>query len=208
MSLEAAYRTRFSSVLQPLAVDLSAYITETLMGEPRIDRISVRAKSIDRFIKKSQNTDSNGNCKYEKPLVQIQDQIGARVTVFYKTDVDRIATKLLPYFRTIEEKDLVPVSEWEFGYFGRHYVCHFPSEIIDPKWDAENIPYFFELQIKTLFQHAWSEANHDLGYKPEGGALSSDQVRMMAFTSAQAWGADRAFDDLFRELHQNVENKD
>jgi putative GTP pyrophosphokinase len=205
MNVEAAYRARFSEVLQPLAADLSAYIVESLEGEPRIDRISVRAKGIERFVKKSKNTDTNGNQKYEKPLVQIQDQIGARVTVFYKSDVDRIAAKLLPYFRTIEEKDLVPVSEWEFGYFGRHYVCHFPSEIIDPEWKTDNVPYFFELQIKTLFQHAWSEANHDLGYKPEGGTLNSDQVRMMAFTSAQAWGADRAFDDLFRELHQNTD---
>lgn len=205
MSVEVAYRARFLQVLQPLAIDLSAYIVESLEGEPRIDRVSVRAKSIERFIKKSENTDTKGNRKYEKPLVQIQDQIGARVTVFYKTDVDRIAGKLLPYFRTIEEKDLVPVSEWEFGYFGRHYVCHFPSEIIDPDWETENVPHFFELQIKTLFQHAWSEANHDLGYKPDGDALNSDQVRMMAFTSAQAWGADRAFDDLFRELYRTTD---
>lgn len=205
MIVEVAYRTRFSKVLQLLAADLSAYIVESLEGEPRIDRISVRAKSVDRFVRKSENIDANGNRKYDKPLVQIQDQIGARVTVFYKADVDRIAAKLLQYFRTIEEKDLVPVSEWEFGYFGRHYVCHFPSEIIDPEWENDNVPYFFELQVKTLFQHAWSEANHDLGYKPEGGALNSDQVRMMAFTSAQAWGADRAFDDLFRELHRDTD---
>jgi ppGpp synthetase/RelA/SpoT-type nucleotidyltranferase len=58
---------------------------------------------------------------------------------------------------------------------------------------------FFELQIKTLFQHAWSEAEHDLGYKPTT-ILTSAQKKRLAFTAAQAWGADQIFDELFREI--------
>ena len=61
------------------------------------------------------------------------------------------------------------------------------------------LPGFFELQIKTLFQHAWAEADHDLGYKPGTVPLTSAQRRKIAFTSAQAWGADHMFDELFRE---------
>jgi putative GTP pyrophosphokinase len=63
---------------------------------------------------------------------------------------------------------------------------------------GENID-FFELQLKTLFQHAWSEADHDLGYKPSA-ELSLDQKRRLAFTAAQAWGADLIFDELYREI--------
>lgn len=107
------------------------------------------------------------------------------------------------YLRPVESKDLVPASEWEFGYFGWHSVCLFPTELISPEWPRELIPNFFEIQIKTLFQHAWSEANHDLGYKPEGGGLTHDQNRLLAFASAQAWGADRAFDELFCELQES-----
>jgi ppGpp synthetase/RelA/SpoT-type nucleotidyltranferase len=64
---------------------------------------------------------------------------------------------------------------------------------------VEECPTFFELQIKTLFQHAWGEADHDLIYKPSG-ALTSDQRRRVAFTAAQAWGADRIFEELAQEL--------
>lgn len=60
------------------------------------------------------------------------------------------------------------------------------------------IPRVFELQVKTLFEHAWSEAEHDLGYKPGEQPLTPDQTHRLAYTSAQAWGADRMFDELFR----------
>ena len=67
--------------------------------------------------------------------------------------------------------------------------------MIDEEVSENEKIFFFELQIKTLFQNAWSEANHDLGYKPER-ELSKDEKRKIAFTSAQAWGADMIFDEL------------
>jgi ppGpp synthetase/RelA/SpoT-type nucleotidyltranferase len=70
--------------------------------------------------------------------------------------------------------------------------------------DKDMVPQFFELQIKTMFQHAWSEANHDLGYKPESGELDPEHLRLLAFTSAQAWGADMVFNDLSVELKQQT----
>jgi putative GTP pyrophosphokinase len=74
-----------------------------------------------------------------------------------------------------------------------------PSDAVDPSIDKSLVPRFFELQVKTLFQHAWSEANHDLGYNSGLTPLTSDEKRRLAFTSAQAWGADRVFDELFKE---------
>lgn len=74
-----------------------------------------------------------------------------------------------------------------------------PNEIRHAIKDAEDcLPEFFELQIKTLFQHAWSEAEHDLAYKPELGELDEVELRKLAFTAAQAWGADEIFEDLFQ----------
>lgn len=207
MSLREDYSARYGAVLKPLAAALEQQISELLQGEARIDRISARPKSIERFLAKSENKGEDGVPKYSEPLHQIQDQVGARVTVFYKSDVEHVSEILLKYLRTTETKDLVPSSEWTFGYFGRHFVCLFPQEIVNPDWPREHVPEFFELQIKTLFQHAWSESNHDLGYKPERGELTSEQMRMLAFTSAQAWGADHIFDDLFNQLQGSLQMK-
>lgn len=195
--VELRYRLRFGAVLEPLAASLEAHLREVLEGVARIDRIQARAKSPDRFLAKANKLDGE-TIKYSAPFSQIQDQVGARIIVFYLSDVDRVASEIDKYFNHIERRDLIPESVSEFGYFGRHYVLGVPSDALDPAWDKTLVPEFFELQIKTLFQHAWAEANHDLGYKELSSPLTSDDKRRMAWASAQAWGADQIFDELFR----------
>jgi len=79
---------------------------------------------------------------------------------------DRIDSIMRKYFTAIKFPKVVPDSESEFGYFGQHLILALPSDIVDDSMGAHLVPGFFELQIKTLFQHAWSEADYDLGYKP------------------------------------------
>jgi len=175
-----------------------------LKDEPRIDRIAARPKGVDRFVAKAIKL-IDGKPKYAEPLEQIQDQIGARIITFYPTDVARLDPIVKKWFNPIEFKDHVPESEWEFGYFGRHYILAIPTDVIDDSWDKSMIPRFFELQVKTLFEHAWSEAEHDLGYKPGEQPLTSNETRRLAYTSAQAWGADRMFDELFHARSRPAE---
>lgn len=196
--LRKSYQRRFEQVLSPAAQSLETHIKGCLQGYPRIDRISARAKSIDRFIQKAQKLD-NGNPKYTDPLNQIQDQIGARIVSFYLSDIESIANEVRRYFHPIEEKRIVPDGDSEFGYEGKHYILLVPSDIAAEFESNPDLPAFFELQIKTLFQHAWAEAEHDLGYK-QFSPLSVLQKRKIAFTAAQAWGADQIFDELFREV--------
>jgi len=117
--------------------------------------VTARAKSVDRFLAKAQKAE-NDKPKYTEPLRQIQDQVGARVVTFYLSDVDRVAAIVEGYYRSIEARSLVPDFEGEFRYFGRHYVMVGPNDVIDPATDKELVPEVFELQAKTLFQHAWS----------------------------------------------------
>lgn len=199
MTLKESYKARYDNVLVPLALRLQSELSEWLASEPRIDRISARPKSVERFLAKAAKKE-NGQPKYDDPLNQIQDQIGARIIVFYQTDVARIEQSIRNYLRPIEFKMMLPESQWSFGYFGRHFIFLFPTHMADdPQLDQSMVPICFELQIKTLFQHAWSEANHDLGYKPGENELDQDDERSLAFTSAQAWGADKIFSELFQK---------
>jgi len=201
--IEQAYRRRFDAVLRPIAIALEVQLRDYFSSEPRIDRITARAKEIDRFLAKAQAI-SDGKPKYTEPLRQIQDQVGARIVVYYLSDVERVTKIIEKYYRQIESKILVPESEWEFGYFGKHYILLIPSDVIVEGTDKAIMPEFFELQVKTMFQHAWSEAEHDLGYKPGALPLNSDAKRRLAYTSAQAWGADRMFDELFLERERQA----
>jgi ppGpp synthetase/RelA/SpoT-type nucleotidyltranferase len=196
MTLEQDYSGRYTKALQPAAAALHALIVDYLAGIPRIDRVTVRAKSVERFIKKAA-TVVNGEPKYSDPLSQIQDQIGARIVTFYLADVQAVADRIRKYLNPIEIKALVPDSESEFGYVGQHFILLLPSDVSAKLADTDLLPAFFELQVKTLFQHAWAEANHDLMYKPTFD-LSSDQRRKIAFTAAQSWGADMIFEELHR----------
>jgi putative GTP pyrophosphokinase len=196
-ALKEHYRQRYERVLVPLSGRLDAYLRVVVKDYKRVDRISVRAKAVDRFVEKATKL-NGGEPKYTDPLNQIQDQLGARVVTFYLSDVRELSARIEDFFGSIEVKHVIPDSPREFGYEGKHYILFIPQDVMNPA-DADDAPTFFELQIKTLFQHAWGEADHDLIYKPVGG-LTADQRRRVAFTAAQAWGADRIFDELAQEL--------
>jgi putative GTP pyrophosphokinase len=198
ISLKETYTLRRAKVLVPLAGRIEDHLKNLLGSFGRIDRISARAKSVDRFLGKAAKLE-DGKLKYEDPLNQIQDQVGARIVTFYASDVERIRLEIEKYFKYIESQKIVPESEREFGYEGRHFILFVPEDLIDDTVSREESVELFELQIKTLFQHAWSEAEHDLGYKPSV-KLTSDQNRRLAFTAAQAWGADQIFDEMFRQI--------
>lgn len=188
-------------VLVSTAEKLQTYLQKLIAELPRVDSVNVRAKNPDRYFAKAVKVDESGKPKYENPRYGIQDQIGARINVLYLSDVECVRLRMVDFMKYIEEAPKSPDDDAAFGYFGYHFIFQTPDDIIsDDHKDA--IPEFFELQIKTLFQHAWSETHHDLGYKTTR-KLRSDERRQIAFTAAQAWGADKIFDELAQSLVVN-----
>jgi ppGpp synthetase/RelA/SpoT-type nucleotidyltranferase len=152
-------------------------------------------KAIDSYIGKI-NKEKDGKIKYNTPIKEIQDLIGARVVVYYKQTADEIFDYLSKYFTVVERTRVIPDEPSKFGYEGLHLICLI-SPIIFNKYKADKLlPDFFELQIKTLYQHAWGQAEHGLGYKPDV-KLEIDEKRKLAFIAAQSWGADEILSDLY-----------
>lgn len=195
------YLKRFPA-LETVARDLQTFIRDNLTGIERIDSVSARAKDPDRYFNKAIKTNTDGSLKYTNPKYEIEDQIGARITVFFLSDVERIRLNVIKYLKFIEMTAKMPENDSEFGYFGLHFIVRVPEDVVGDEVEDGIVPEFFELQIKTLFQHAWSEAHHDIGYKTTVD-LNSDQRRKLAFTAAQAWGADTIYEDLFEALTIN-----
>lgn len=196
------YTKRYNFLVEA-AKDLKSDLTNTfdniLRTEIHIDRIDTRAKGITRFVDKALK-EKDGNLKYQNPINEIQDQIGARILVLYLKDVENVGKRIHDYYTNFEDINKEPDNDHEFKYFGRHMILTMPQEIRD-KYGKENIPVVFELQIKTLFQYAWSECEHDLNYKHiEGGELGKEEQRLLALSSAQSWGSDKIFDELLTKI--------
>lgn len=199
--LPAKYEALYAHTLVPIASELEGHLRHILDGVARIDRISCRAKTLHSFINKALKNDSYGNRKYLNPIKQIQDQIGARITVFYISDVEIVKNRINDYLTSIEWVEKKPESDMEFSYFGEHYIIKMPEDAV-PDGLEDSAPDFFELQIKTLFQHAWSESSHDIAYKAPR-QLTSLERRNLALSAAQAWGADQIFETLGKAIMGN-----
>lgn len=197
IEIKNRYTLLYSEVLIELAKQLEIDFNSILCDLKNIDRVSARAKTPSSFLKKALKIE-DGKLKYSDPFSEIQDMVGIRIITFYINDIDLIAEKINSQYRHIEEKDRKPESVSEFGYTGKHFILLYPPGMIKNN-KKDIIPPYFELQIKTLFQHAFSEASHDLAYKPNA-ILTTEQKRKIAFTAAQSWGADLIFSELFKEL--------
>ena len=99
----------------------------------------------------------------------ITDILGCRVICFLSDEVDKVGKKVEEKFvvdwqNSSNKKDLL--KENAFGYLSLHYICSLP---FGDKWPDEICGKKFEIQIRTILQHAWSAIHHDIGYKSDFG---------------------------------------
>ena len=109
VSVREKYSARYRDYLCSMAKKLENDIRGNVGSYPRIDRVSVRAKSVPRFCAKARKREG-GKRKYTDPIRQIQDQIGARIVTYYPEDVDRVSTIVEQYYTPIEKQNIVPDS--------------------------------------------------------------------------------------------------
>jgi ppGpp synthetase/RelA/SpoT-type nucleotidyltranferase len=69
----------------------------------------------------------------------------------------------------------------------------------------EDSPKVCEIQIKTLFMHAWSQQEHLLRYKSKLGKenLPAEIQRKLAWIAASSWGSD----SVLLELRKWIESQ-
>ena len=193
LELSTVYAAR-QPVLTELAANLERAAKEALEHVAHVDRVSFRTKGAKSFIKKAELP------KYESPLREIEDQVAGRVLVFFRSDIEPVSEVLRNLFGAVEWQRVEPDNDSEFGYESDHFICVFPNHHLPSTWkEYQDMPRTFELQVRTLFMHAWAEPQHDLGYKGVA-PLPRDVNRKLAFTAASAWGADMAMDEIYRTM--------
>ena len=185
--------------LTKIAGELEWEVQSLLAGVPHVDRIAFRAKGVASFLEKAHDLDKKGNQKYAHPLEEIEDQVAGRVLVFYRSDISAVLKAIEGKWRKAEQQHRKPAETSQFDYETTHRVCLITPDMWPQGWsDLKEPPMTFELQIRTLAQHAWSEPQH--GFYKRGGGLTEPSERKMYWAAASAWGIDSIWEDIQAEL--------
>lgn len=140
--------------------------------------------------------------KYKK-LTDLTDLLGVRVIAYFEDDVDKISRLVEQEFRvdsrnSIDKREALDSTQ--FGYLSVHYILSLGearSRLVEYSRYAS---VRFELQIRTVLQHAWAEIEHDLGYKGSR-ALSAELRRRFSRIAGLLEIADAEFASLRNEVH-------
>jgi ppGpp synthetase/RelA/SpoT-type nucleotidyltranferase len=166
-------------------------------------RVEARAKSRASFEAKLR----------KDPTRKIQDLVGVRVLVFFRSDV-ALAEEVLMRMLILDTASYVDkadlLGDSEFGYRSVQFVGGEKKG----GWDAEPDPISdamansssgIEVQIRTLLEHGFAEVEHDIRYKPGVHDISPEVNRRFALTAGLLEQADTNLDDIRGLLGLGVE---
>lgn len=170
----------------------------TLLSQANIPvhSIQYRIKERDSFLDKCLKD------RYTHPLDEITDVCGIRIITYTNSDVKSIRDLIETHFSIDadhSEDKAEKLQENEVGYLSVHYIAKLNSQRVLLE---EYKPYrdiCFEIQVRTLLQHAWAEIEHDRSYK-FGGELPKDVKRRFYLIAGTLELMDREFDLLAREI--------
>ena len=109
-------------------------------------------------------------------LSELTDLIGIRVIVLFARDIELVSAAITQTFEVLEADDKGRrYGVDQFGYKSIHYDVAVPKEwAVVPSIGAFD-RFGAEVQVRTLAQHMWAAASHELQYKVEESV--PDEVR-------------------------------
>lgn len=135
-------------------------------------------------------------------LCEVTDLAGVRITTYFAEDVDRVAELverefLIDTANSIDKRQMLDPDR--FGYQSLHYVV----SVTPDRCQLVEYSHFnalrFEIQVRSILQHAWAEIEHDLGYKSAAGVPRAIRRRFSRIAGLLEL-ADDEFSAIRREL--------
>ncbi len=101
-------------------------------------------------------------------IVQLNDLVGIRLILLFKRDLDRCRGLIEQSLEVVSREDTASrLGESQFGYQSYHYAIRLPKEWLAIPTLKDFAEYQAEIQIRTIAQHIWAAASHNLQYKQE-----------------------------------------
>jgi putative GTP pyrophosphokinase len=173
-------------------------ILQNLLQKERIPVVSVssRVKTSESLIEKQRRK------RYKNPAAEITDIIGLRVITYTEDDATRVcqlvnSTFSVDSIHTVDRATQLEVDQ--IGYRSHHFVCELGDKRVGlPEFQAFK-DIRFEVQVRTVLQHAWAEVEHDRNYKFAGALTTSLQRRLFLISGLLEMG-DRELNQLSRDI--------
>ena len=140
-----------------------------------------RIKCLESVFSKSQKGE------YENPLWEMEDFFAGTIVVPTLAIIEPVRDEIAQQF-AVTELVTKPPDPYEFRYRDLHLLLSLKDSPL--RADKTVLGLKFEIQLKTFLQSAWSQASHDIIYKP----------------STISWGVERIAGELraLLELSDNV----
>ncbi len=184
-------------IYKDLAVKVESLI-ECVLNSKNIfyHSLESRVKKISSFKTKAERD------KYKDPINEITDLIGIRIIAYFEKDVHRICDIIkelfkIDYSNSEDKSDLLEADK--MGYKSVHYIASFTNERINLSEFEKFSGIFFEIQVRSILQHAWAEIEHDRNYKFKGKLPQHLQRRFYSLAGMLEM-ADREFNSLTEEV--------
>lgn len=200
--------------------DVEAWLTESIAKHQRLLPITkallqnmlserhIEFLSIAGRVKSQESaTDKIKRKKYILPQQQFTDMSGIRVIVYLDSQVKLVSSLVRELFSVDEGNSLDKsgvLGADRVGYRSVHFVCNLGQDragLIEYK-DVCTEP--FEIQIRTVLQHAWAELTHERHYKFKQ-ALPLHIERKINLHAGLLEVADTAFDEIASEIDRYSE---
>lgn len=175
-------------------------LLEGLLRKRSVDFLSVEGRTKDRMgiIEKIERK------KYERPSNQLTDISGIRIVTFLESGLDETCALIREIFEidevnSLDKSDLLKVDQ--IGYRSVHSVCTLGDDRLALPEFADFGDLKFEIQVRTVLQHAWAELAHDRSYK-FSGKLPATIERKMNLYAGMLELADSGFQELSDEIDE------
>ncbi|WP_051299597.1 GTP pyrophosphokinase [Arthrobacter castelli] len=189
--------SKYKSASKAILAAVRARLDDDGLNYHVVDERVKESKSLRR---KLSRTLSDGSPKYINGTDDIDDIIGLRVITYLNEDVELAMAALRGSFNEIEHVDKTSEQKrkGEFGYSGQHLVLQI-GQTKPPNGCSAYTGQRFEVQVRTVLQHAWAEFEHDVRYKAASRARPEIN---RAFTLAS--GLIELADQQFTEINKMV----
>lgn len=186
------HHIRLTEVLVPLI--------KGLIDQNHIEYLSIsgRTKDIKSVLEKTKRKN------YKSPDTQMTDITGIRIITYFDSHVHSIGSLISGSFGVDAGNSLdraTVLGNDKLGYRSVHFVCTLGEKRAELPEFANLGELKFEIQVRTVLQHAWAELAHDRAYKFPG-VLPQDLQRKLNLYSGMLEIVDAAFDEIAVKIDQ------